>query len=113
MASQPEIVPDSIVKAGLLGEYGKHMGSSQYLYQAMIDGGVPKEDARMVLPISTTTELIMTMNFRAARHFIELRSSRHSQWEVRELANKILDILLEQAPNVFLDLSIERQQGKE
>jgi thymidylate synthase (FAD) len=75
----------------------------------MLDNGVPKEDARMVLPLATMTNLIMTANFREWRHIIGLRTSSAAQWEIRELANKALDILIKQASNVFSDLS----QGKE
>jgi thymidylate synthase (FAD) len=109
MSAQGQVVPDSIVKACLLNTYGKHMGSAQTLYQDMLDNGVPKEDARMVLPLATMTNLIMTANFREWRHIIGLRTSSAAQWEIRELANKALDILIKQASNVFSDLS----QGKE
>ena len=112
MAAQPQIVPETIAQSGLLSEYAKHLGSAQTLYQALIDKGVPKEDARMALPIATTTELFMTANFRQLRHMIKLRTHPSSQWEIREVFNKILAVMIDAAPNVFSDLSIERQKGE-
>jgi thymidylate synthase (FAD) len=104
MSAQGMVIPDSIVEAGLLSEYGKHLGSAQELYQAMIDEGVPKEDARMALPLATHTRLMMTANFREWRHVIKLRADKRAQWEIRELATRILELLDEHAPHVFADL---------
>ena len=42
--------------------------------------------------------------FGVRRHFIRLRSDPAAQWEIRELAHRILDILYEAAPSVFQDL---------
>jgi thymidylate synthase ThyX len=54
------------------------------------------------------------MNFRSWRHFIKVRAlDPHSQWEIRELANRILDELYKVAPNVFQDLIDERERQKQ
>lgn len=73
-------------------------------YKAMRDLGIPKEDARYVLPIGTQTTIVMTCNFREWRHFIKMRTSKHAQWEIRGIANAVLDILHNQAPVIFEDL---------
>lgn len=104
-----QTVPESIRTTGMLDNYALHMADSQDLYELLLNNGVPKEDARMVLPLATHTTLLMTANFRELRHIIRIRTHSSAQWEIRELANKILDILVEAAPNVFSDLS----QGKE
>jgi thymidylate synthase ThyX len=44
------------------------------------------------------------MNFRQWRHFIELRCDKAAQWEIREVAKRILEILNMYAPSVFGDL---------
>lgn len=77
-------------------------------YESLLDGGVPPEDARYVLPIGTTTRLAMTANFRELRHIIKLRGSNEAQWEIRALAGKLLEILKEHAPNVFGDLEVAK-----
>ncbi len=68
---------------------------------------IPFEDARYFLPECTATRLIMTANFREWRHIIKLRTSKGAQWEISDLMNEILDILLALAPSVFEDLVAE------
>ena len=69
------------------------------LYQELIKKGVKKEDARFVLPEATTTELIVTGNFQAWLDFIELRADKHAQWEVRNVAREINNILAKETNN--------------
>jgi len=74
-------------------------------YRSLRDRGIYKEDARFLLPNAAATRIVVTMNFRSWRHFIQERGlNRAAQWEIREVANRILDILHEQAPSVFEDL---------
>lgn len=66
--------------------------------------GVPKEDYRYFLPIGTETELYMKANFREFRHVIGIRGlNEHAQWEIRELAQRILEKLYSVAPSVYED----------
>ena len=69
------------------------------LYQELIKKGVKKEDARFVLPEATTTELIVTGNFQAWLDFIKLRGDTHAQWEIREVAKTINNILSKELDN--------------
>ena len=69
------------------------------LYQELLKKGVKKEDARFVLPEATTTELIVTGNFQAWIDFIKLRADTHAQWEVREVAKTINNILSAELDN--------------
>lgn len=62
-----------------------------------------RQAARSVLPNATETKIFMTANARALRHFIELRCSEHAEIEIREVAAQVLDILREEAPNLFCD----------
>ncbi|MCX7751141.1 MAG: FAD-dependent thymidylate synthase [Candidatus Bipolaricaulota bacterium] len=78
------------------------------LYEELLSRGIPKEDARFVLPIGAATRLVVTANFREWRHILRLRLEKTAQWEIRELAQQILRILLEHAPSVFEDLRGER-----
>lgn len=74
------------------------------IYKYLLSKNVPKEDARYILPLATSTSLYFTANFREFRHFITLRADKSAQWEIREVAMKILDILYNHAPRVFRDL---------
>ena len=56
-----------------------------------------------MLPNATETKITVTGNARALRHFIEQRGSVFAEPEIRKLANKILDILQREAPNLFGD----------
>jgi thymidylate synthase (FAD) len=62
------------------------------------------EIARYVLPNACMTEIICTWNFREIRHILKLRTSPAALPEIREVAQKIWDIMKEQAPKVFGDL---------
>lgn len=62
-----------------------------------------RQAARSVLPNATETKIFVTLNGRAARHFIEQRGSRHAEPEIRKLANAVLDVLQADAPNLFGD----------
>lgn len=99
------IVPKSISKdKELYDDYKRYMGLSQSLYQKFRNHGIKKEDARFVVPLAATSKLVMTMNFRSLRNFLKLRLDKAAQWEIRELANEILDIILIIAPSCFEDL---------
>lgn len=74
-------------------------------YKTLRDSyGYKKEDARLVLPEAWATTLYATMNLRSFRHFIELRSDRSAQWEIRDISNQILESLYKEAPSCFEDL---------
>lgn len=103
------VVPDS-VQPGVgwaSSAFHEAVGEAFRAYEKLLDGGVPPEDARFVLPIGMQTRLAMTANFRELRHIIRLRGSKAAQWEIRELAKELLEILQEEAPNVFGDLEVE------
>jgi thymidylate synthase (FAD) len=59
------------------------------------------EDARFVLPMASATKLGMTMNMSELLHFFELRCCNCAQWEIRELAWRMLLLCREVAPKTF------------
>ena len=71
------------------------------LYEEMVDFGVPKEDARYILPNACPTNLIMTMNARELLHAFNLRCCARAQWEIRELFDEILRLVKPIAPTIF------------
>jgi thymidylate synthase (FAD) len=62
-----------------------------------------RQAARCVLPNATETKIFVTANARAYRNFVEQRGSRHAEPEIRKLANKVLDVLQKESPNLFSD----------
>jgi len=66
-----------------------------------------REAARSVLPNATETKIVVTANARALRHFLEMRGSRFAEPEIRKVANRLLDILAAESPNLFGDYKRE------
>jgi thymidylate synthase (FAD) len=62
-----------------------------------------RQAARSVLPNATETKIFVTANARALRHFMEQRGSRHAEPEIRQLANKVHEVLVRESPNLFGD----------
>ena len=59
------------------------------------------EDARFVLPNACTTKIMMTMNARSLMNFFHHRCCNRAQWEIRELARRMLALCLPVAPHLF------------
>ena len=70
-------------------EYIEIIDTISKAYDDLIELGIPKEDARYILPNATTTNIIMTMNVRELIHFMQERLCIHAQWEIRELTEEI------------------------
>jgi thymidylate synthase (FAD) len=75
-------------KAG--SEFEAFIQEASRAYSQLVTEGVPKEDARFVLPNATETSLLMTMDGRSLMHFFGLRLCNRTQWEVRAMAEEIL-----------------------
>lgn len=72
---------------------------SNAVYKGMLQAGVAKECARMVLPLCTQTRLYMTGNVRSWIHYLQVRCDPHTQKEHREIANVIMDKFRSAFPN--------------
>lgn len=102
------VVPESISSnKDALKAYAQCVSGMSIVYSHLLELGVPKEDARFVLPVAKTTRLYMTMNLRELRHFLKLRLSKHAQWEIRSVARRILDLARAEIPVAFEDLNEE------
>lgn len=99
------IIPTSIKNDGRSLEiFLNTMEILNVAYNDLHELGIKNEDARFILPEATSTELVITANFRELRHIITLRTDKAAQWEIREVCQEILRILKEHAPNCFGDL---------
>ena len=74
--------------------------SSSALYNQMLEYGVAKECARMVLPLCTPTRIYMTGSCRSWIHYINLRSAHGTQKEHMVIAEGVKDVFVEQFPAV-------------
>jgi thymidylate synthase (FAD) len=71
-------------------------------YNDMIDNGVARGQARMVLPVALYTKFYATTNMRALVHFYRLRSAKAAQWEIRQYAEALRELSTESFPNVWV-----------
>lgn len=62
-------------------------------YQQMIEGGVARELARSVLPVSTYSTMFATVNLLNLLKFLTLRCDEHAQYEIRVYADAMLELI--------------------
>lgn len=74
--------------------------SAMALYQQMLERGVAKECARMVLPLAVPTRIYMSGSLRSWMHYIDLRSANGTQKEHMDLAIACREIFSEQFPTI-------------
>jgi thymidylate synthase (FAD) len=94
------VVPSSINESNL-DEYIKVIDATTEGYEKLTSNGVPREDARFLLPNAVETNILMTMDGRSLMHFLGLRTCNRAQWEVRALADMILEQLRAVEPEIF------------
>jgi thymidylate synthase (FAD) len=73
---------------------------SQHCYETMVENGIAKEVARMVLPLTTQTTIYMKGSLRSWIHYIELRTEQNTQKEHREIAEKCKKIFTKEFPTI-------------
>jgi thymidylate synthase (FAD) len=81
--------------------FSAHVKASSDAYKGLIKAGVPREDARFVLPNAAETNLLMTMDGRELMHFFGLRCCNRAQWEIKALADEMLKKVRMVEPGIF------------
>ena len=76
----------------------KYFNEGMDIYRHMLDMGIAKECARMVLPLATPTRIDMTGSCRSWIHYIDLRSAHGTQKEHMDIANDAKRVFCEQFP---------------
>jgi thymidylate synthase (FAD) len=71
-------------------------------YKKIIQLNIPKEDARYLIGDGSQTNIVMGINARSLNNFFRLRLCKTAQWEIRELAEKMRDLVRKDAPILFL-----------
>lgn len=87
--------------------YDEGLKAAYAAYEKMVAAGVPKEDARYVLPSAIKTKLVMTLNARSLMHMVWQRTALQAQWEIRELATILHRLAQEATPELWTKI-IER-----
>ncbi|NOZ84615.1 MAG: FAD-dependent thymidylate synthase [Epsilonproteobacteria bacterium] len=96
------VMPESISKNPAAADKFKNLLSQiAELYKEFVSSDIPKEDARYILPNAAATSIIVTMNARELIHFITLRTCLRAQWEIRQIAEKMLVLAQNKAETIF------------
>jgi thymidylate synthase (FAD) (EC 2.1.1.148) len=82
--------------------YGRELLEATSSYYELLSKGVPREDARFVIPMSVRTKITFTMNARElVQSFLPLRMCTHAQWEIRHVAWLTWRELVKVHPQIF------------
>lgn len=102
------VTPPSIQSNGdAYNAYDDALKTVYSAYEKMISAGIPKEDARYVLPSAIKTKLVMTASARSLMHMVWQRTALQAQWEIRELATALHGLAREATPELWTRI-IER-----
>jgi thymidylate synthase (FAD) len=91
------VVPPEVDKEKLLRRVWLSVG--EYLDCRV--SGSSMEDCRYLLPQAVRTSLLATANLREWMHIIRLRTDSRAQWEIREVAEKVKEVLKHTVPEVL------------
>jgi len=78
----------------------EHVAKGISLYNNLIEDGVAKESARMILPLTVETTMYMKGSIRSWAHYIDLRAEENTQKEHREIAEACKEIFKQNLPAV-------------
>lgn len=74
---------------------------AESLYQEALKAGVPKELARLCIPVGRYSRMRATGNLRGWCGFLGLRMAPQAQWEIRQFAEVVHDLLSEAFPRTL------------
>jgi len=94
------VVPPSVSEKAL-DEYLSLIEGASDAYEGLVDMGVPREDARFVLPNAAETSLLFTIDGRSLLHFFGIRCCNRAQWEIRALADRMLAEVRREEPALW------------
>lgn len=96
------VIPESIEQNPEARDvFDAFMRGIDTLYTYLRSCGIPAEDARFILPNACHTQMIVTMNARELMHFFSMRCCKRAQWEIRAVADEMLRLCKEVAPEIF------------
>ncbi|MEB3778732.1 MAG: FAD-dependent thymidylate synthase [Desulfurococcales archaeon] len=95
-------VPPPRIARRALYEYYKAIVEATAGYYRLLSLGVPKEDARFLIPHAVRTRVVVTMNARElVQSFLPLRMCTKAQWEIRHIAWSLWRELVKVHPRLF------------
>ena len=94
----PPVIANNPKAQSIVEEYKKNL---QKTIDNFTELGFKPEDMRFFTPQGTRTNIVVTMNARSLLNFFEHRLCVRAQWEIRKLAQLMLDVVMEVAPEIF------------
>lgn len=91
---------DKYQNSTLQAKVREHVAKGISLYNNLIEDGVAKESARMILPLTVETTMYMKGSIRSWAHYIDLRIEENTQKEHREIAEACKEIFKQNLPTV-------------
>ena len=91
---------DEYQNSTLQAKVREHIAKGISLYNNLIEDGVGKESARMILPLTVETTMYMKGSIRSWAHYIDLRTEENTQKEHREIAEACKEIFKQNLPTV-------------
>ena len=85
-------------QAGAQKVYNELMENMMESYNKLLELGIAKEQARIILPLNQYTEVYWTASLQAVMNFIELRDEATAQWEIQQYAQAMKRMMLEVFP---------------
>ncbi len=98
-ASEGEL--DKLQQKRMSHLYERYLFEVERVYDTMVDAGMAKEQARVVLPLSQYTEVYWTASFQAIMNFIELRDETTAQWEIQQYAKCLKEMMYDIYPETI------------
>ena len=92
---------DETVANTAIKDIVSHSNYAYDLYQQMIEGGISREIARMVLPINIYSQWYWKVDLKNLLDFLKLRTNPHAQYEIRVYAEEIEKILSQWLPITY------------
>ena len=74
---------------------------ARYTYEQLLEAGISRELARLVLPVSQYSRMRSSGNLRNWLHFLKLRMADNAQWEIRQYANAIAEMVKGHFPRTW------------
>lgn len=90
--------PTDLRYADLYSSVKQAIEASTIAYDKMIQGGIAKEVARMILPLTTETTMYMKGSLRSWVHYLDLRTEQNTQKEHRLIADECKNIFIKNFP---------------
>jgi thymidylate synthase (FAD) len=103
------VLPMTIEQTEFKSRYLELATECERLYSEMVKADIPKEDARYILPNGTTSEIVISANFREFRHIFQVRCHPRAHWEIRNICLIMLEVMKKEASIVFHDFHIDRE----